>query len=190
MKSTGKRKRGRPPKLQKSPEVGQQKVRKKLAKSPEVGQQKVSKKLAKSPDVTERNGGVTAEDMVSGEVVFPVVVGLEATKVNGSASTKEKLGVDKKIINGLVDKKSKSSSKVEVYTAKKDKPQSKKGMQVTGGKHKNDSAKRARRVIQNIDAGSPNQGTQIPCCTTDMDHKLHPSYLTTAYLFSFCKLKS
>lgn len=144
VESTGKRKRGRPPKLQKSPEVGQQKAG----------------KSANSPEVAERHGGVTSGDMASGEVVLPVVVGLEATKVEGSVN-KEKTGVDKKIVNGLVDKKSKSSSKIEVYSAKKDKLQSKKGVQVLVGKQGKDSSKRGRRAL-NIDSGSPNQDFEDP----------------------------
>lgn len=145
MGSTGNRKRGRPPKLQKSPKVGQQKAG----------------NSAKIPEVTERNGGVTSGDMASGEVVLPVVVGLEATKVEGSVVNKEKTEVDKKIVNGLVDKKSKSSSKIEVYTAKKDKLRSKQGMQVLVGKQEKDSSKRGRRAT-NIDAGSPNQDFEDP----------------------------
>lgn len=130
-----------------------------MQKNPKVGQQKAGKS-AKLPEVTERNGGVTSGDMASGEVMLPVVVGLEATKVEGSVVSKEKTEVDKKIVNGLVDKKSKSSSRNEVYTAKKEKLRSKQVMQVS---------KRGRRAI-NIDSGSPNQGTKCPFYTTDMYH--------------------
>ncbi|KAL1827292.1 hypothetical protein ACET3Z_005704 [Daucus carota] len=144
VESTGKRKRGRPPKLQ---------------KSLEVGQLNGGKNLAKGPEVAMPNGGVTAQNRSLGEVVFPVVVGLKAKKVDGSVNSKEMIGVDKKILNGLVDKKSKSSSKTEVYPAKKDKLQSKKGIQVSVGKQARDSSKRGRRTPI-IDAESPNQDSE------------------------------
>ncbi|XP_074356899.1 DUF724 domain-containing protein 6-like isoform X2 [Apium graveolens] len=144
IESTEKRKRGRPPKLHKSPIAGQQKAG----------------KLAKRLKVTERNRSVTSGDMASAEVVLPVVVGLEATKVEGSMFNKEKTGGSKNIVNGLVDKKSKSSSKIEVCTAKKDKLRSKKGKQVLAGKQEKDSLKRGKAL--NIDAGSPNQDFEVP----------------------------
>lgn len=144
-----------------------------MHKSTIVSQQKAGTS-AKNPEVTERSGGVTSRDMAPGEVVLPVVVGLEATKVEGTMFNKEKTGVVKKIVNGLVDKKSKSSGKIEVCTAKKDKLRSKKRMQVSVGKQEKDFSKRGRRALK-IDAGSPNQGTKNICRTTDMDHKLHLS---------------
>lgn len=153
-----------------------------MQKSLEVGQLNGGKNLAKGPEVAMPNGGVTAQNRSLGEVVFPVVVGLKAKKVDGSVNSKEMIGVDKKILNGLVDKKSKSSSKTEVYPAKKDKLQSKKGIQVSVGKQARDSSKRGRRTPI-IDAESPNQGTQSPCCTTNMDFKLRDLYNLSSLLY-------
>lgn len=138
--------------------VSWENVDKKLTKSPKVSQQNEGKKLEKSPEISRQNGGVAPADMDL-EVVLPVVVGLKAAQVHGSVSNKEKLGVDKMILNGSADTKNKLSRKIEVYPVGKDKLQSREVVQASVEHHEKALSERGLRRSTRVNSKSPNQGT-------------------------------
>lgn len=128
-----------------------------MAKSPEVSQQNEGKKLKKSPEISQQNGGVAITDMAL-EVVLPVVVGLKAAQVHGSLSNKEKLEVDKMILNGSAYTKNKLSRKIEVCPVGKVKLRSREVVQASVEHHEKALSERGLRRSTRVNSECPNLG--------------------------------
>lgn len=117
--------------------------------------------------VNQQDGGVASNDMgvkdcMKKEVGSPTVV--EKDTITDKEYMKKPFGVGKKILNGSMEPKGKSSSTTKVPHVKKDTLQNA-IVQASAKQHKKHSSKRGRQQTINVNTESLIQGEQTSCCT-------------------------